>query len=263
MSAPLSIERSPLRSAIRRRLIDRLLHGEPGPGASLNEAVLAGELGVSRTPLREALLGLEREGLVHVEPGRGFFVMPLTLREAAELYPMLWTLEGLAVRIAPPASRVELARLATLNRELNAARFEPDAALALDGAWHRALVGRCGNGRLLEAIESLRNQAFRYEFAFMRNAGRLITSVAQHAVILAALRANRPERAAREVGRHWRRSLEFLEPWLAGRDPEPRVSTRTRPAAGESATARGKIRAPRSAAAKTPRPARRARRTPR
>jgi DNA-binding GntR family transcriptional regulator len=64
------------------------------PGVRVNEVALARELGISRTPLREALFGLEREGLVISHPRRGFFVSPLDVKDAREVYPLLATLEA-------------------------------------------------------------------------------------------------------------------------------------------------------------------------
>jgi DNA-binding GntR family transcriptional regulator len=225
-----TIERAPLRSAVRRRLLDAMLRGDPGPGASLNEVALATDLGISRTPLREALLALEEQGFVHTDPGRGFFVVPLTLREAQEIYPMLWTLEGLALRSAGRPPSGQLAVLTRLNRELAAAHANADRALSLDGRWHEVLIERCDNQRLLDLVATLKHRVFRYEVAFMRDSGRIISSVEQHARIIADLRAGRLEAAARHLERNWRVSLEFLEPWLSGAGrPAPTLS-RTRSA---------------------------------
>ena len=223
-AASAAIERAPLRSAVRRRLLDAMLRGDPGPGASLNEVALATDLGISRTPLREALLALEQQGFVHTDPGRGFFVVPLTLREAQEIYPMLWTLEGLALRSAGRPPPAQLAALTRLNRELSAARTDADRALSLDGGWHEVLIERCDNQRLLDLVATLRHRVFRYEVAFMRDSGRIISSVEQHARIIADLRAGRLEAAARHLERNWRVSLEFLEPWLSGAGRAPTTS---------------------------------------
>ena len=59
---------------------------------------MAAELGASRTPLREALFSLVHEGLIDATPDRGFSVKPLSSREVREIYPILWTLESLAVQ---------------------------------------------------------------------------------------------------------------------------------------------------------------------
>ncbi|HZI89906.1 MAG TPA: GntR family transcriptional regulator, partial [Candidatus Polarisedimenticolia bacterium] len=81
------IVRAPIRSQVRRYLLEGMLHGDPAPGSSINESELAQQLGVSRTPLREALLSLVGEGFLHADPGRGFFVLPLSAKEVEDLYP--------------------------------------------------------------------------------------------------------------------------------------------------------------------------------
>ncbi|NOT34648.1 MAG: GntR family transcriptional regulator [Candidatus Eisenbacteria bacterium] len=208
------IARSPLRRQVRDRLVSSFTRGIPAPGSGINEAELAAELGVSRTPLREALHALEREGLVGSQPGRGFFVRPLSRREAQELYPIIWTLESLALRSAALRPASDFDALDALNAELRAADADADQALVLDARWHRGLVEPCDNRRLLETLESLKLQAFRYEYAFMKDAGRVFQSVEQHEAITASLRSGHLAAALEMLERNWRISLDFLSPWL-------------------------------------------------
>ena len=87
---------------------------------------------MSRTPLREGLLSLEREGFVRVQMDKGFSVGPLSGREVREAYPILSTLEELALRASTPVvySLVEHSRESTITlpwlqnprRPLNATR---------------------------------------------------------------------------------------------------------------------------------------------
>lgn len=212
-----TIVRAPLRRQVRERLVAGLLRGSPPPGAGINESELSAGLGVSRTPLREALLALEREGLVNYEPGRGFFVRPLGVTEAAELYPMLWTLEALALRSAALRPAADLDALDALNEELRAAAGNAEAMLTLDARWHRGLVEPCPNRRLLELLETMKVQAFRYEFAFMSESGRIANSVEQHQAITASLRAGNLASAIETLERHWRGGLDFVVPWLQER----------------------------------------------
>jgi DNA-binding GntR family transcriptional regulator len=209
-----AISREPLRGEVRRRLLEGLIHGDPAPGTGIQEAALAAELGVSRTPLREALLSLEQEGLLRSEPGRGFFVPPLTVEDAREIYPMLGALEGLSLRLAAPLTPERAADLTRLNGELAAAEGDPERALELDRRWHARLLERSGSRRLRGAIEVLKGQAYRYEYAYMRDSGRVATSVAQHEQILAALAEGNVDGAVRRLEENWRVSLDFLTPWL-------------------------------------------------
>ncbi len=211
----IALARAPLRGEVRRALLDALLRGDPPPGTPIREPALAAELGISRTPLREALLGLEAEGLLCSRPGRGFSVAPLTRREVEETYPVLWTLEGLALRSAPPSRARHLDDLERLNELLGQAQNDPEVALERDRRWHARLLEGCDNSLLLDTIAMLKNRAFRYEFAYMRGSGRVITSVGQHRAILDALRQGEADAAGARLEANWRVSVEFLLPWLA------------------------------------------------
>lgn len=211
------ISRAPLRSEIRRVLLERILDGAIAPGASMNESELALALGVSRTPLREALLGLEREGFLTSETGRGFFVVPLTVRDAQDLYSLLWTLEGAALAASSTFDRERLSELRAVNAELKQAERDPGEALRLDRRWHDTLLRGCVNARVLTLINTLKDQAQRYETAYMQCSGRIILSTRQHEAIVKALEAGDRRTACEELEKNWRVSLEFLVPWLQSR----------------------------------------------
>src|SRR5215213_8157418 len=127
----MTITRVPLREQVHHAIIGRILREELAPGARLSDSALAGELGVSRTPVREALLRLEREGFLEVDVGRGFFVKPLSAGEVREVYPILWTLEVMALRTAAPPSRARVADLARINAELAEAAHDPERRIDL------------------------------------------------------------------------------------------------------------------------------------
>lgn len=209
-----AIARAPLRSEVRKLLLEEILRGDLAPAAGITEAELSARIGVSRTPLREALLALEREGFLTATPGRGFSVRPLTRADAEEIYPVLWTLEGLALRLAWPIARPRQLELEQANRRLESARRDPLIALARDREWHSLLLADCRNRRLLASIANLKDQASRYEDAFMRHSSQVITSVKQHRDIQAAIRRDALDDALRLLEENWRVSLDFLGPWL-------------------------------------------------
>ena len=208
------IARAPLRREVRRVVLDRILRGEIPPGGGINESELSVDIGVSRTPLREALLGLERDGFLRSEAGRGFFAAPLTAEDAEELYPILWTLEGLALASSPSPNPARMAELARINADL--ARYEriPERALDLDRLWHDTLLAACPKRRLLAMIEVLKDQARRYERAYMADSGRVFVSTRQHEEILDALEEDERAKAVGLLESNWRVSLDFLLPWL-------------------------------------------------
>ncbi|MGH7540312.1 MAG: GntR family transcriptional regulator, partial [Gemmatimonadota bacterium] len=164
------MEREPLREAIRRELTERIVAGDLRSGAPIRLVATAAEMGVSVTPLRESLVQLELDGFVRGAPGRGYTVAEMTAAEVDELYPLIWTLEALALRLAVPAGE-DLVALAEANERFRACD-EPREAQRLDREWHRALLRRCENRTLMEFLEVLKRRAARYEVAFMREMQR-------------------------------------------------------------------------------------------
>jgi DNA-binding GntR family transcriptional regulator len=216
-----SIERAPLREQVHGEVVRRILRDELRPGERLSDAALAGELGMSRTPVREALVQLEQEGFLESEPRRGFFVKPLSAREAGEAYPLAAALEVLALRLGPPHPAATLALLSRLNRELAAAGGDPVRRVDLDFAWHAALVKGCGNQLLLAALASLRGTVQRYELAHAQHA-RVVDSPARaHEAILAALAERRGRDARALLEAHWRGMAEAVEAWFGEKAAGP------------------------------------------
>jgi DNA-binding GntR family transcriptional regulator len=212
----MTITRVPLREQVHHAIIGRILREELAPGARLSDSALAGELGVSRTPVREALLRLEREGFLEVDVGRGFFVKPLSAGEVREVYPILWTMEVLALRTSLPPSRARLADLGRINAELAEAAGDPERRIDLDVKWHQTLLEECSNERLLAMIGSLKAVIRRYEYAYMQNAGHLSISTSTHERIVRAVEAGDLDTAVPLLESNWRFSMEELLGWLEG-----------------------------------------------
>lgn len=207
------ITRVPLRDQVHDALVDRILREELKPGSRISDTALARELGVSRTPIREALLRLEREGFMEADLGRGFFIRPLSLREVRESYPVLWTLEVLALREGGLPGRERLARLNAVNARLEA-EDDPATRIDLDGEWHRILLEGCGNGYLLGLIGSLKQVIRRYEYAYMQNPGHVPLSTRTHEQIVACLERGDLDSAVPLLEGNWRATRDGLEGWL-------------------------------------------------
>lgn len=98
--------------SITNLLRQKIVAGDFGSGARLQEVPLSEELGVSRTPIREALVALGQEGLLTYRPNRGFVVREFTLPEILGAYEVRGTLEGLACRLVAERGIDEPARRA-------------------------------------------------------------------------------------------------------------------------------------------------------
>lgn len=89
---------APLREQVLEVLRNAILDFDLKPGQRLVERQLIESLGVSRTTVREVLRELTAEGLVTVIPQKGAVVYAPTPSEAADLYAVRASLEGLAVQ---------------------------------------------------------------------------------------------------------------------------------------------------------------------
>jgi DNA-binding GntR family transcriptional regulator len=207
------ITRVPLRDQVHHAIVDRILRDDLKPGARISDTALARELGVSRTPIREALLRLEREGFLEADVGRGFFVKPLSEREVREAYPVLWTLEVLALRTAAPLSPERRAQLDRINAELEAEQ-DPERRIDLDSAWHRTLLETNGNEYLMALIFTAKSVIRRYEYAYMQNAGYIPVSTRTHEQIAELVAAGRVEDAVPLLENNWRFTMQSLTDWL-------------------------------------------------
>ena len=137
-----AIRRLSLRQQVYSSLLRLLLQGRWAPGERWNDSAIAAELGVSRTPVREAMIQLEAEGLVACDPNRGCYLPALCREEAQEIYPILWSLEQLAVFLSPAPARDLRKRLeqSTTRPAASGTAVDMAAALKQDRAWHSALV---------------------------------------------------------------------------------------------------------------------------
>lgn len=198
--------------AVREMIVD----GRLAPGERINEVRLSEALGVSRTPLREALNRLASEGALTSTPAIGYAVRPLTVEEFEQLYDIRPILDAEALRRAGLPSARRLAQLEALNRRFAAAK-DGETAIALDDAWHLALIEACPNRILIELIGNLMLRTRRYELALLRERRNLARSTQDHEAILAALGAADLEAACAALKHNMESGREPMREWLVTR----------------------------------------------
>jgi DNA-binding GntR family transcriptional regulator len=179
--------------------------GDFDPGEPLTEAALCRRFAVSRTPVREALAKLERDQLVRVVPKKG--VRTLSHAEIRELYQLREALEGLALRLAAPrVERAELEDFARRFRELRGRRrLAYTDVRTLGEEFHRYLVKRAGNTRLVQTLEDLREQLQPLWTLAIVAPRRVHALVREHLGIIAALERGGARRTERLMIEHVRR----------------------------------------------------------
>jgi len=204
------IERSSLRDEVRSRLRLGVLDGRWPPGTRLNDSALAKEMGVSRTPVREALIQLECERLVGCDLNRGFYVPSLDRSEVERNYPILWSLEQLAVFLAGDAVKVLKRKLEEANARFGATAGDAKAALQHDRAWHAAIAAASDNQRLVEMAGQAEAATRRYAAAFPGDAATHEQRRREHGQITDALATEQPARAFALLKMHWRAEMEWV-----------------------------------------------------
>jgi len=221
---PTSILREPLRSTIRRYLLDSLMEGRLQPGAKINESELAHVLGVSRTPLREALLHLEFEGFIESAHGRGFRVAPLRAKTAQDLHWLVGALEGIAARpladLEPELLQERIREMRQVNEELgresagDASGTNADTLIELGDRWHALLTSACDNAELIALLKLIKARLYRYTHHFVTGPARIECTVDQHSDIIAALERRDFDAAVRLIREHWMTGADRDYEWL-------------------------------------------------
>lgn len=132
-------------SNLPKRIADQLreliVRGTLPPGLQLRQMDLAERFQASRVPIREALKLLHGEGLVEHDPNRGFFVAPLSIDEARQLYRIRHLLEAELLSTVRWPTAAELAELRVQLTQLESSLQGQDAPewVARHRAFYRAL----------------------------------------------------------------------------------------------------------------------------
>ena len=182
----------PLRDLVFNTLRQAILKGELKPGERLMEIQLAEKLGVSRTPIREAIRKLELEGLVLMIPRRGAEVAKISHKNLQDTLEVRGALEELATDLA--CQRISDEEL----RELSAAEdhfqkvvknggTEIEIAEA-DEVYHDIIYKASGNEKLVQMINNLREQMYRYRLEYIKDEAKRGILVHEHEEILQAIR---------------------------------------------------------------------------
>lgn len=181
----------PLRDVVFNTLRQAILKGELEPGERLMEIQLAERLGVSRTPIREAIRKLELEGLVLMIPRKGAEVAEISEKSLREVLEVRRSLEELAIELA--CQRITQEELATLEEAEGrfARAVEVGEVMAIaesDESYHELIYRATANDRLVQILNNLREQMYRYRLEYIKDEDRRQILVVEHEHILRAIR---------------------------------------------------------------------------
>lgn len=207
------INRPSMRDEVYNTLLTWIMEGVLRPGEKLLDKDLAEHMGVSRTPVREALRRLEDKDLVESAANRWTRVSEIPEEEPEMIYPVIWTLEELAVSMAiEKLTEEDFSKMAAANGELAAAleAEEPVAASRADAAFHDVYIERTGNHPLIKVLGDLKIRYRRLEVNYFDGYSGAPDSIEEHEKIMTALRASDIALATRTIRSNWERSLARL-----------------------------------------------------
>ena len=146
------------------RVRELILSGELEPGAVINQAILARQIGISTTPLREALKRLKQQGLVELDAHRDARVAALDAEEARDLLEVRRSLDPLAASLAADRrTKQDLVEMRSSLEGLQALPSNPSVQqLVAHRRFHTAIYRASHNALLVETLDGLWDTADRY-----------------------------------------------------------------------------------------------------
>lgn len=193
----------PLRDVVFNTLRQAILTGELKPGERLMEIHLANRLGVSRTPIREAIRKLELEGLVTMIPRRGAEVAQITEKSMKDVLEVRRTLDALSAELAcERISKEEEEALLKACQDFEEAVKTKDAKIIAkaDVALHDIIAAATGNQRLIQLINNLAEQMYRYRFEYIKDTSQHEQIIKEHRIIYESI-VNKDKEAASNMAK--------------------------------------------------------------
>lgn len=195
----------PLRDVVFNTLRQAILTGDLKPGERLMEIHLANKLGVSRTPIREAIRKLELEGLVTMIPRRGAEVAQITEKSMVDVLEVRRAMDALCVELA--CERISETELEALGKACDA--FEETVKggdikvmAKADVALHDIIVQATGNLRLVQLINNLSEQMYRYRFEYLKDTSCHQSLIEEHRIIYESIVKKDKEAASQAAKLH-------------------------------------------------------------
>lgn len=195
----------PLRDVVFNTLRNAILTGELSPGERLMEIKLADKLGVSRTPIREAIRKLELEGLVVNTPRKGAEVANISPEDLRDVLEVRRSLEVLAITLACEKMTEETLSLLHENIEEFKCSINTEAAsdiASIDVSFHDIIYKATGNNRLIQILNNISEQMYRYRFEYIKNKAAWNRLVEEHINIYEAIKNRDKDLAVKSILLH-------------------------------------------------------------
>lgn len=212
-----------------------ILEGVLAPGQRIRANEMSEHYGVSATPLREALQRLAVKKLVNIDPRLGASVAPISEADLTDIYDMLSLLDGLALeRSIQRGDDAWLARMeltfANLSDQIRrqesittstSDEMRRAIGLALSEAhssFHEAMYSACDSTWLMHFADQLRKHAERYRMLTMMHTSDGCTienSRQEHEEIYEAARSRDADGAVSALRMHMAKTVDLLKAGVA------------------------------------------------
>ncbi|GAA3562832.1 GntR family transcriptional regulator [Amycolatopsis ultiminotia] len=178
---------------------DRLIMLDIPPMAPIEDGALSEEIGIGRTPVREALKRLELDRLVVSYPRRGTFATAVDITDLAYISEIRAQLEPLAARraavtVGQPV-RTELAALADRIEAGDVHAMDRRELMQWDLRVHRTMYRAAGNPHLEDTLVRYHNLATRIFCLFLERMAHFDRHVGEHVGLLRAIAVGNADRA--------------------------------------------------------------------
>jgi len=195
----------PLRDVVFNTLRQAILRGELKPGERLMEIQLANKLGVSRTPVREALHKLEQEGLVLTMPRKGAEVADISEKSLHDVLEVRRALEALAIQLA--CDKMSVDQIQELSDAAQAFRDTLDSGditriAEADVAFHDVIHLATGNQRLIQLLNNLREQMYRFRVEHLKKESYYPQLLKEHREMIGYIKARNKDEATKIATEH-------------------------------------------------------------
>ena len=194
-----------LADQVFEKLENDIIQGVYPRGEILTELKLVDQLGVSRTPIREAIRKLELEGLVLMIPRKGAEVAKISEKSLRDVLEVRRSLEELAAELA--CQRMDAEALKDLEDAQKAfiQAVESGETMTMaeaDEHFHDVIYMGTGNTRLVQILNNLREQMYRYRLEYIKDAEKRQILLVEHESILRAIRSRHVAEAKEAVRAH-------------------------------------------------------------
>jgi DNA-binding GntR family transcriptional regulator len=173
-----------------RVLVDKIVTLELQPGSVLTESRLMQELRIGRTPIREAIQRLIVERLVTHLHHRGMLVAEIRAAEVQQINEFRAEIEGFAARLAASrmtAEQIEELQKIHAALDRSATEMDIDTFVTQDRAFHALLARGAQNRYVEDALSKLYNLHLRLWYFLYRKQGGLRETVHEHQELIEAL----------------------------------------------------------------------------